>query len=109
MRCAVVAPTLPAPTTVILFTILGVYSVNSCRRKLSATQTGSNRTRLVLSRQLVTGRANHRRAFAAVDVLAAWSPARCGRKARAEVLRVVVSEDRPPHRRTDKSAVVRPP
>src|SRR3954466_12588001 len=84
MRCAVVAPTLPAPTTVILLTIVGLYDFVSVRRKLSGPHTRSNRARRLLSRQSETALAIHPHASAAGCARAVWSTTRSGRMVRAE-------------------------
>src|SRR5437660_3334474 len=105
IRCAVVAPTLPAPTTVILLTIW-VGIIEECAKVTRASH--AIQLRELLSRPLVTARAGRRHAFAADRAAWVCGRARHERWARAESRYAAAFADTLHDRRTDMCANVRP-
>src|SRR5207253_5673600 len=105
MRCAVVAPTLPAPTTVILLTIISLESWRVVRESYPT----CTRRAIGLSLQPVTARAAHRFSFEAADAPSASLTGRCEKKARVGDRCEAECEDRSRPHRTDTCADARRP
>src|SRR6476620_12511603 len=99
MRCAVVAPTLPAPTTVILLTIWLEKVFGDCAEVTRAPH--AIQLRELLSPRLETARAVRRLAFGGARAASVSPRARHGRRARAGYRRAKECGDRLHGRRRD--------